>query len=47
VRLLDDVPLSPEDRARVEEAKRRVSRRTGTWEVFMHVPYFLIVATKP
>jgi len=47
MRLLDDVPLAPEDRARVEETERAVSRRTGTWEVFIHVPYFLIVATKP
>ena len=47
MRLLDDVPLAAEDRARVEDTKRLVSRRTGTWDVFIHVPYFLIVATKP
>jgi len=45
-RLLDDLPLSAVDRARVERVQRRLSQAAGTWEPFVHVPYFLIAATK-
>ena len=47
MRLLDDMALPAEDRARVEATKRIVSQSPGAWDPFIHVPYFLIAATKP
>jgi SAM-dependent methyltransferase len=47
MRLLDDMPLADSDRARVISARQALSQRGGGWGAFIHVPYFLIVATKP
>jgi SAM-dependent methyltransferase len=45
-RLLLGLPLSEDERARVEEAARAVDSGRGTWEYVLHVPYVLVVATR-
>ncbi len=47
VRLLDDLPLDDEQRRQAGAIARIMARAAGEWSVFVHVPYFLIVATKP
>ncbi len=46
VQLLDDVPLTSAQRDTARAAAQRLEHTQGTWSVFIHVPYFLIVATK-
>lgn len=45
--LLLDLPLSEEDRARVQRTAQAITARTGRWDVFVHVPYVLVIGTKP
>jgi len=47
VRLLDDLPLTETQRERADAITAQVSDTHGKWAVFIHVPYFLVVATKP
>ena len=47
VRLLEGLPLTPAQRAAAESIAGQVARQEGQWSVFIHVPYFLIVASKP
>lgn len=44
VRLLLDLPLSVDERARVQEWARAVECRRGTWQWLLHVPYALVIA---
>ncbi|MBM3471654.1 MAG: methyltransferase domain-containing protein [Armatimonadetes bacterium] len=44
--LLRGLPLTDHDETRVCRAEERLASRSGTWEPFVHVPYFLIAATK-
>jgi SAM-dependent methyltransferase len=44
--LLDDLPLPASDRARVEDVRQRLTATPGRWQALIHVPYFLIAATK-
>ncbi len=46
VRLLDDLPLTGSERQVVATAERLLNR-SGEWSVFLHVPYFIVVASKP
>jgi len=46
VELLGDLPLGEEDSARAERAAERLRSMTGEWSAFVHVPYFLVVATR-
>lgn len=45
--LLDDLPLSDAERQAVAEARQRLAGACGEWEVFLHVPYVLVVAAHP
>ncbi|MFQ6131804.1 MAG: class I SAM-dependent methyltransferase [Armatimonadota bacterium] len=47
VHLLADLSLSDEDAARLRRVEEAIAARTGKWSVFVHVPYVLVVATKP
>ncbi|MGQ9731955.1 MAG: methyltransferase domain-containing protein [Candidatus Zipacnadales bacterium] len=44
--LLRELPLTERELATVSDAAASIERRRGTWELFVHVPYFLVVATK-
>jgi SAM-dependent methyltransferase len=46
VRLLLDLPLTEDERARVEESARALDSRRGTWGCLLHVPYVLVAATR-
>ncbi len=46
VRLLADLPLSGAEQDAAGAIASRLEHKQGTWSVFIHVPYFLIVATK-
>jgi SAM-dependent methyltransferase len=46
VRLLDDLPLQPDERGRAYNAAAALREREDSWQQFVHVPYFLLVATK-
>jgi len=46
VRLLEDLPLTPQQRERAQSVAARLPGASNRWAVFIHVPYFLIVATK-
>ena len=45
-RLLLDLPLSDDERSRALRAAEAIEARRGKWDVFLHVPYVLVVATK-
>lgn len=44
--LLADLPLTEEEMAQVGRVERAVAARIGGWDVFVHVPYMLVMATK-
>jgi SAM-dependent methyltransferase len=46
VELLDDLPLTVDEHARVDEARAKIASSSSVWSHFIHVPYFLIVAEK-
>ena len=46
LRLLDGLPLTSQQRQIVENVTQAVEEAPGQWSFFLHVPYFLIVATK-
>jgi SAM-dependent methyltransferase len=46
LRLLERHPLTAEERCQVEVARRALADRRGEWGVFLHVPYFVVVAGK-
>ncbi len=46
VELLTDLPLDEDERARADEAMAAVAGREGSWTPLLHLPYFLIVATR-
>jgi len=45
--LLDDFPLTDNQREIAQNVQDYVANAEGQWPIFLHVPYFLIVATKP
>lgn len=45
--LLDDLPLTDNQHQIAQNVHGYIERANGDWAVFLHVPYFLIVATKP
>jgi len=45
-RLLLDLPLSEDERSRALHAAEAIEARRGKWDVFVHVPYVLVIATK-
>lgn len=45
--LLEDIALEPDELARVQYVKEALAHCKKTWDAFVHVPYFLVVATKP
>lgn len=47
VRLLYDLPLDNGQLQRARAIADRIAAKRTQWSVFIHVPYFLIVATKP
>ncbi len=44
--LLAGLPLTDDERSGLAEARKRVARAIGEWQVFLHVPYFLVVAER-
>jgi len=44
--LLDNLPLTDNQRQIAQNVRGYVQSANGDWDVFLHVPYFLIVATK-
>ena len=46
VALLEGLPLTGDQRARAADAAARIASATGRWQVFIHVPYFIIVAVR-
>jgi len=46
VELLDGLPMDATARERVDQARAAVADRRGNWRPFVHVPYFLVVATR-
>lgn len=42
--LLLGLPLTPDERRRVEGARPLIAAAAGGWSVFLHVPYLLVVA---
>lgn len=44
--LLDDLPLTGNQRQIAQNVRDYIQRANGDWAVFLHVPYFLTVATK-
>lgn len=44
--LLADLPLVEREQAMVEDARAQVRCAPGQWGVFLHVPYFLVVAER-
>ena len=47
VELLYDLPLTADEHKTAQAVAHELGRKQETWSVFIHVPYFLIVATKP
>lgn len=47
VQLLGDLPLTATQRDTARAIARSLEQKEGQWSVFIHVPYFLIVARKP
>jgi len=47
IRLLDDLPLSEAQRDQVRGLAEALRGQGQGWSPFVHVPYFLIVASKP
>lgn len=45
--LLLELPLSAADRERVEDARHALEGAGGGWGAFVHVPYFLVLGTRP
>ncbi len=45
--LLDDLPLTDNQHQIAQNVRGYIQNADGDWAVFLHVPYFLIVATKP
>jgi len=46
VRLLEDLPLTPQQHEQAESVAARLQGASNRWAFFIHVPYFLIVAAK-
>jgi len=46
VLLLEDLPLTEQQHHEVRSLAEAVSERSGRWLPFIHVPYFLVVASK-
>ena len=44
--LLDDLPLTDNQRQIAQNVRGYIERANGDWAVFLHVPYFLTVATR-
>jgi len=44
--LLNDLPLTDNQRQIAQNVRDYIESATGDWAVFLHLPYFLIVATK-
>lgn len=44
--LLAELPLTDAERQAVDDARERLGRASGEWEVFLHVPYVLVVARR-
>lgn len=47
VLLLEDLPLTTAERQVVQSAAQQVAHQQQSWQTFLHVPYFLVVGTKP
>ncbi len=47
LKLLEGLPLTAQQRQIAENVARAIEQAPGQWSFFLHVPYFLIVATKP
>ncbi len=47
LKLLDDLPLTDQQRQIAENVAHAIEQAPGKWSPFLHVPYFLIVATRP
>jgi len=47
VRLLDDLSLTAGQRDTAQAIAHNLEHKDSQWSVFIHVPYFLIVASKP
>lgn len=45
--LLDDLPLTNKQCEIAQNVQNYLASAKGQWSIFLHVPYFLIVATKP
>jgi len=46
VRLLEDLPLTEQQREQVRSLADAVGRRASRWSLFIHVPYVLVIASK-
>lgn len=44
--LLRGLPLTPEERAQLDHIERQAKTLTGSWSQVVHLPFFLITATK-
>jgi len=47
LRLLDDLPLTDNQRQIAQNIREYIESASQDWAVFLHLPYFLIVATRP
>jgi SAM-dependent methyltransferase len=47
VALLEGLPLTEQECATAAAARHALENKPGDWGVFVHVPYFLVVAGKP
>jgi len=47
LKLLDDLPLTNKQCEIAENVQNYLASAEGQWPIFLHVPYFLVVATKP
>jgi len=47
VRLLDDLPLTAPQREQARSIAARLAAAPSRWGLFIHLPYFLIVAAQP
>jgi len=45
--LLDDLPLTDKQCEIAQNVQNCLASAEGQWPIFLHVPYFLVVATKP
>ena len=46
LRLLDDLPLSEDQRQLARNLAAHLEANEGAWAVFLHVPYFMVLGTK-